>query len=646
MILPWTPVIIVDMAGSAITFGLAVWCFILARQWAAQKADCVFRNYMAMLTISIVIFAVSRSCSHLLKQALLLSGLPETWRAISPYSGAVNTLVFAVIFAFGIYFHRSKQIHAEIEHYQRNLETMVMERTRELATANASLAAERERLAVTLRSIGDGVITTDTSGRVAIINKVAEELTGWPQQEALGRPLTEVFRLIGEKTRQPGRNPVELVMSAERIVGLAQHTALIARDGTERSITDSGAPIRDKESRIVGVVIVFRDATRELRMEKELQKIEKLESVGVLAGGIAHDFNNILTAILGNISLAKMQLTPGDKLHELMLASEKACKRATSLTRQLLTFAKGGEPVREAASIPEVIRESAEFVLHGENLACHYAIPHDLWLANIDRGQMSQVIQNLIINAKHAMLQGGTIQIKCENLLAPGNESVPLSDTQRYIKISIHDTGSGIPADKIGKIFDPYFSTKEKGSGLGLAITHAIIKKHDGFITVASKPGKGATFTLYLPAAEDQPQAPQPLATATCASSPVKLRILVMDDEAMVRDVVAGMLKSLGYETILTEHGQEALQVFQQRRESATPVDLTIMDLTVPGGMGGREAVAEILRLDPQARVIVASGYSHDPILADYRAYGFTAAIVKPFCLQELESAINRALQG
>ncbi|MGM0680959.1 MAG: PAS domain-containing sensor histidine kinase [Thermodesulfobacteriota bacterium] len=333
-----------------------------------------------------------------------------------------------------------------------------------------ALAAEKERLAVTLRSIGDGVITTDTEGKVTMINKVAEDLTGWPQHEAEGRPLIEVFRIINELTRAVCDNPVEKVLSSGRIVGLANHTALISRDGTQRTIADSGSPIRDHQSRIIGVVLVFRDVTRQLQMEKEITKVKKLESIGVLAGGIAHDFNNILTGILGNLNLALFDGNMEKGTRKLLTEAEKASVRAKALTAQLLTFSQGGEPIKETASFEEVIRDSVEFILHGDRVAAKFDIPEDLWLVDIDKGQMSQVVQNLVLNASHAMPEGGLIEITGENIHTISDEHIFLASDQKYIKITITDYGIGIPESFVEKIFDPYFSTKQEGSGLGLPI--------------------------------------------------------------------------------------------------------------------------------------------------------------------------------
>lgn len=506
--------------------------------------------------------------------------------------------------------------------------------------AEEALAAEKERLAVTLRSIGDGVITTDTQGRVVLINKVAENLTGWSQPEAEGRPLTEVFVIVNEQTRLPCENPVDKVLASGGIIELANHTALIARNGTRYAIADSGAPILDREGTTIGVVLVFQDITVKKRMEEEMLKVEKLESVGLLAGGIAHDFNNILTAILGNISLALMGGDLDEKFRQRLIEAEKASIRAKDLTQQLLTFSRGGEPIRQTAPIADTIRDSADFVLHGSNVSCRYHLPEKLWLVDIDRGQISQVIQNLIINAQHALPEGGTIEVEAENVESAPPLKPDLPGPNRYVKITIRDRGTGIPTELIDKIFDPYFTTKQGGSGLGLAISHAIISKHDGLISVSSRPGEGTTFTIHLPASVNQQR---PMENGgVIATTRSGARIMIMDDEAMIRDITASMLTMLGHDTIETEDGSQAVERYRQEHQAGRPIDLVIMDLTIPGGMGGKEAAQAILAIDPEAKLVVASGYSNDPVMAHYQEYGFAGAINKPFQLREMVALLNQ----
>ena len=508
--------------------------------------------------------------------------------------------------------------------------------------AEQELTAEKERLAVTLRSIGDGVITTDLQGNITLLNRVAEELTGWSQDEALGRPLTEVFNIINEKIGQPCDNPVRQVLEYGHTADLDNNTVLIARDGTRRNIADSAAPILDPHSEIIGIVLVFRDITAELKMEEEALRAEKLQSIGVLAGGIAHDFNNILAAILGNINLSSHLLEPESKPYRLLKAAEKACIRARDLARQLLTFAKGGEPVRQTACIADVIRDSAEFVLRGSKVACHYDIPGDLWPVDIDTGQISQVIQNLILNAIHAMPQGGDIHISCANIDDITRESILHLPRVKYVKITIKDTGTGIPEEFLDKIFDPYFTTKQQGSGLGLAISHSIITKHNGHISVQSVQGKGTTFTIYLPAATRQEGQAEKEDDGLHGGSG---RIMVMDDEEMLLEVAGQMLTHLGYDVILVRDGAEAVKKYKELHGTDRAVDAVIMDITIPGGMGAKEAVVEILAIDPDAKIIVTSGYSNDPIMARFREYGFCAAIAKPFDLSELGRTISNLLK-
>ena len=511
--------------------------------------------------------------------------------------------------------------------------------------AEEALAAERERLAVTLRSIGDGVISTDTEGRVTFINRVAEELTGWRQHEAVGLPLRQVFPIINEKTRQPCESPVDKVLASGHIVGLDNHTALITRDGRERSIADSGAPIRDQHSRVIGVVLVFRDVTEQYRMEDELFKAKKLEAVGVLAGGIAHDFNNLLTAIQGNLSLIGLALPPEEEnIRSLVQGAEKASIRAGTLTRQLLTFAKGGSPVRKTTDIVAVIKDSAEFVLRGSSCACQYDFAAELWPVEIDSGQISQVVQNIVINAGQAMPEGGVIEVRGRNVAA-GDPALPPHlqlAGNRYVRIDIRDHGPGIAADQLERVFDPYFSTKEKGSGLGLAISHSIIDRHSGQITASSLPGQGTTFTFFLPASADRPAA-----EAGGADRSLSLpggRVLIMDDEEIIRAVLARMLEQQGFAVTAVADGEQVVASYRRALAENTPFAVVILDLTIPGGMGGKEAARRLLEIDPAARLIVSSGYSNDSIMADFKHYGFRAAVTKPYSLQELLEALRRAL--
>lgn len=506
--------------------------------------------------------------------------------------------------------------------------------------AEEALAAEKERLAVTLRSIGDGVITTDTETRVILINKVAEELTGWSQEEACGQPLEQVFHIISEKSGKRCENPAEKVLRTGAIVLLANHTALIAKGGTKRIIADSGAPICNKDGSVIGTVLVFRDITEQQILEVSQQRAEKLESVGILAGGIAHDFNNMLTGIVGNISIAKVYASNNSRVQERLDEAEKAAFRARDLTQQLMTFAKGGAPVKETYSIAEILTDLSNFALRGSNVRCCFGIPDELWHGNIDAGQIGQVIHNLVINADQAMPAGGQIFVNAQNRVVMDHSGLPLKNGN-YVQISICDTGVGIPAEHLARIFDPYFTTKERGSGLGLAISYSIIKNHDGCITVESKPNEGTTFHIYLPASP-QESARNTLERANVFSG--SGNILVMDDEEMVRDIAGEILMHIGYSVAFAENGEDAVALYRRALEQNKPFDAVIMDLTIPGGMGGKETMEKLLELDPKVLALVSSGYSNDPILADYKRYGFKGVVLKPYVIQDLGKALFNAL--
>ena len=507
--------------------------------------------------------------------------------------------------------------------------------------AERELFDEKERLMVTLRSIGDGVITTDNAGRVILLNTMAEKLTGWTQEEAAGKPLTDVFHIINEKSRHRCENPVEKVLQTGAIVELANHTALITKDGRELIIADSGAPIRDRDNAVIGVVLVFRDITEKQRIEDELIKADKLDSLGVLAGGIAHDFNNLLTAILGNISLSRLDARDDSAIADMLAKAEKATLRARDLTNQLLAFTRGGALQKKTIALDELIVETARFVLSGSHVVCTFELPADLWPVEIDEGQFSQVINNLILNAVQAMPEGGSITISGENCVIGLDAAIPLP-AKRYVKIAIRDEGHGIPGEHLEKIFDPYFTTKREGLGLGLASSYYIIKRHEGYMTVDSRPGSGSTFYIYLPATDETPRRETETPPRFSGSG----KLLVMDDEEMVRNVVGKMLSRIGFEVDYAEDGREAVDKYRAALASGSCYAGAIMDLTIPGGMGGREATALILEMDPNARVFASSGYSNDAVMAEAIKHGFCGVIPKPYVFEEMRKALCEALSG
>jgi PAS domain S-box-containing protein len=512
----------------------------------------------------------------------------------------------------------------------------------ERLAAEEVAAAERERLATTLRSIGDGVITTDTSGRVMIVNKVAEELTGWSQGEVLGKPLASVLRLIDEATCAPREDPVAWVLAHNERVELANHTVLVSRDGTERVISDSAAPITSSGGATLGVVLVFRDMTEKLRLLEAAQRADKLDALGILAGGIAHDFNNLLSGLFGYVDLARRATHGNTEAQECLDGAASAFSRARDLTQQLLTFAKGGQPVKRVGDVGRVVAESSRFALSGARIGSELAIAPDLWPCAFDEGQLGQVIDNVVINARQAMPAGGAVTITAANATLEEGQH-PSLRAGRYVKVSVSDTGVGIPSKLLRRVFDPFFSTKQSGSGLGLATCYSIMQKHDGSIDVESEHGRGTTFHIFLPATTARAVGPAGTPAPTHKGSG---HVLVMDDESFIRRLVGKMLSRMGYTVLEAADGDEALSVLVQADARGDRVVLALLDLTVPGRTGGREAIAHIRDAFPSLPVFASSGYSDDSVMARPGDFGFTDSIAKPYLFDQLAALLDKHLAG
>lgn len=504
-----------------------------------------------------------------------------------------------------------------------------------LRRTERELLAERERLAVTLHSIGDAVISTDTEGRITLINAAAEQCTGWSREQAVGRPLEDVFRIIDEHSRAPRENPVSVVLRSNRVVELANHTLLIRRDGTEINIDDSGAPIRDSAGRLIGVVLVFRDVTEKQRIEDELIKTQRLESIGVLAGGIAHDFNNILTAVLGNIGLAKLYGAGIPKIGEVLQESEDAFWRARELTQQLLTFAKGGAPVRTVGVISALLRESVALALSGDHVQTHVDIAPDLWAVAFDSGQMSQVFNNLLINAREAMPSGGRIHVCAYNEWSGARSPHPVRPG-RYVHITIQDEGSGIPDAVLPHIFEPFFTTKNRGSGLGLATTYSIITRHEGYVFAKPAAAGGTVFHLFLPASPETPERPIP--------APERSRVLVIEAEPPVASVSTGILEQLGYTGVAAHNIERGLALYRQALLEGRRFALVILDIVGSGGHNEPTRLDRFKALDPEARVLASSSNNHDLVMTEPERHGFAGALPKPYRVSELETLLRRLL--
>jgi len=507
-----------------------------------------------------------------------------------------------------------------------------------LKRAEQALAEEKERLAVTLASIGEGVITANVQGSLIQMNRVAEELTGWRQEEAAGLKLNQVFCLVDPQHDFQALDFTDQILRSDKVVVLNK-LHLRRRDGGEIIVSVSGSPIRDQSGESSGVVMVVRDITEAVKLEEELLKASKHESLGVLAGGIAHDFNNLLTVILGNVTLARMWMSEGCEAGHLLAEAEKAVKQARTLTQQLLTFARGGQPVKKTLSLQQLLKDSVGFALSGSNVRADMFVPDELWTVEADAGQLSQVFNNLIINAVQAMPRGGTVKIRAENLSLYTSRG-PLVNGG-YVMISIADSGIGIPRENQAKIFDPYFTTKHSGSGLGLTTAYSIVKNHDGHIEVESVPDHGTVFRVYLPASTGQ-------ASNSVANGEESFsgqgRILIMDDDRQILHTAQKMLQSMGYEAVLAEDGNEALDLYRKALDAGNRFKAVIFDLTVPGGMGGCEAMQHLLAMDREVKAIVSSGFSNDIVLADYERYGFKGIVPKPYTIKELGRALRQVL--
>lgn len=481
-----------------------------------------------------------------------------------------------------------------------------------------------------------GVGWVDVDGRIAYLNPSMATLHGRSDPSSfIGRNMLEFYSPADQKQL------TEIIIPETLQTGSWEGELTLVQPGTGERIPayHRARLIRDPETNQSFLAAIITDLREQKKNEQELLKIKKLEAVGFLAGGIAHDFNNLLAAILGNIELAEINTPAGSEATYYLERAKHASMRAKSLTKQLLTFAKGGQPVLQQESISAILMDSADFILHGSAVACHYKIPDNLLDIQADSGQISQVIQNLIINACHAMPDGGDIHFSCQNLPA-----VPAPDTAEkpMVRIVISDTGCGISPEHIDNIFDPYYSTKPTGSGLGLAICHSVITKHGGRISVQSKPGAGTTFSIELPAVADSRTGQQHTAqTNDSVSKSEPFRILIMDDEPTIRRFTSDVLEAFGHEAITAKDGNEAVAIYRQQMQSGSPIHLTFLDLTVPGGMGGKETIGELKKIDPNSKVIVFSGYSDDPVMANYEEYGFSAAIAKPFSIAELRSLIE-----
>jgi PAS domain S-box-containing protein len=536
--------------------------------------------------------------------------------------GAIDALFVPLIVApIVIYFMRYT---AQLKSINLRLQQEIAERIQ----TEQALARSEARYRAMIEAFDGFIYICSPDYRIEFMNDRLKERTGY---DATGR---KCYEALHEKDSVCAWCVNDKVLRGETVKWEVQSP----KDNRWYHVTNT--PIRNTDGTISKQAMII-DITERKAMEEELLRAQKLESVGLLAGGIAHDFNNLLSGILSNVELAKMYSVQEHKVFERLEEAAQATLRAKDLTQQLLTFSKGGGPVKSTLAIGDLIKESVQFSLRGADVKCEFSIPQDLWLVDADGGQLRQVVNNVIINADQAMQAGGSIRVIGENVEL-GELDVPLLEKGKYVKISVEDHGAGIAKENLSKVFDPYFTTKQNGNGLGLATSYSIIKKHKGQITVSSVLGKGTTFTIYLPASEGKVLKQEVKKQELLKGDG---RILVMDDDEAVRDASKKILTALGYDVVLAQDGKKAIDAYQEAMATGKPFHAVIMDLTIPGGMGGKEAVAKLLELDPNVRAIVSSGYSNDTVMEQFRKFGFKGVLTKPYRIKDFSETVYRVIK-
>jgi PAS domain S-box-containing protein len=473
-------------------------------------------------------------------------------------------------------------------------------------------------------------------GRIMFANPAATSISGYSIQELLD--LKDPVRALIHPEDLPAIiERAERRSRGEAIVPFDNYR-IVRKNGLVRWVESQTAHIEFRGEKAEHIVYI--DITERKQMEEELQKTQKLESLGILAGGIAHDFNNLLGGIYGYIDLAG-ETAKEKELSQYLSKAMDTIERARGLTLQLLTFAKGGAPIKKTGTLFPFVQETAQFALSGSNISANFSIQENLWPCNFDKNQIGRVIDNIIINAKQAMPDGGTIELSAHNVSISGNVHPHLRNGD-YVTISIKDCGIGMPKEILSRIFDPFYTTKVTGNGLGLASCHSIIKRHGGCIDVESELGKGSTFHLFLPAeigADVSSTKETGVKHKGCGT------FIVMDDQEFMRETIGAMLESLGYSVVCKESGKDAIDFVQAEIRAKRKIAGMLFDLTIPGGMGGKETIGEIRKLNPEAFAFATSGYAEDPIMANPNDYGFTASICKPFRRSELSEMLNKYMQ-
>lgn len=514
----------------------------------------------------------------------------------------------------------------------------------ESKTAEEKIRQSERFIRSILNTVDEGFLVVDRDYRILTANNAFCSQVSLSGDEVIGKHCFAVSHKKKRHCSEEGEEcgPRQAFATGKPHAVLHKHTD---QDGHLLYVETKAFPLKDEAGYVTSVIETINNITEKHLLEEERLKTQKLESIGTLAGGIAHDFNNLLQGIFGYISLAKMELDQKEKAVAMLEEAENALQRSVNLTTQLLTFSKGGNPVKKPVDLRAVIENAAKFTLSGSRSDFRMDIPEELWQTEADECQMAQVIQNIVLNADQAMPLGGSVIAAAKNL-AEGDGSLPPGLARgNYIMISIRDTGAGIPEHDIGKIFDPYFTTREKGNGLGLATSYSIVRSHGGVIDVRTRPGDGSTFMIYLPASIGELRT-APGAKPAAPTPQRKARVLLMDDEELLRNMSRRLLRKFGHETEVAKHGEEALELYQRAMAAGKPFDIVILDLTVKGGMGGAETLRNLLKIAPAVKAIVSSGYSDDAVIADPLAHGFKAYLKKPYSVRVLSDLLTSLMNN
>jgi PAS domain S-box-containing protein len=503
-----------------------------------------------------------------------------------------------------------------------------------------SLIESEEKFRLLMELATDGVLVVQ-DGKIKEVNYYLAKMCGYTIDEVLDTDLASFFHSDDIETIEA---IYEKPLTDDNVLAVHDLT-MMCKNGhrVEVEVIAGRFIFQNKPSNL----LVVRDISDRSKSDSELERTRQLESIAALSGGIAHDYNNLLTAIIGNISLAQTYLDPDDKVFLLLSQALAASKTAKDLTQKLITFSRGGSPDKKVAAVANLVKNATEFTLSGSNLKAEFNFPDNLWPVEVDSRQIGQAIHNVIMNAREAMPDGGLLKVSAEN--ATSDDDLSNLRKGHYVKISITDCGKGIPPKNLDKIFNPYFSTKQmgskKGTGLGLSICHSIIRKHGGNVTVASKYHRGTTLHIYLPSANGK-SLDQRTADTMEQEIPIfgEGRILVMDDEAMIRKLAGELLSYLGYDVDFALDGAEAIKRYKQALDSKKPFDAVILDLTVKGGMGGKETIEKLSKIDPNVVAIVSSGYCNDPGITDFGQYGFSGVVTKPYTMSELGEKLNQVV--